>query len=130
MEDTGNKGLEQLLEKLKEYLNTRIKLAKLTLIEKGVYLFSNLITDGLVVIFLILAFLFTSLALGFYLSELLGNSFGGFFIMALLYFVLALIVYLIKDKYLEKPIINGMIKKIFKDEEEKWQKLRFKTLIN
>jgi Putative Actinobacterial Holin-X, holin superfamily III len=118
MEDSGNKGLEQLLEKLKEYLNTRMKLGKLTLIEKGVYLFSNLITDGLVVIFLILAFLFISLALGFYLAELLVNSFGGFFIMAIIYFIFALIIYLIKDKYLEKPIINGMIKKIFKNEEE------------
>lgn len=110
--------MEELIDKIKDYLNTRMKLGKLTLIEKGVLLFANLITDGLVIIFLILAFLFVSLALGFYLSELLGNSFGGFFIVSLFYFVLAIIIYLIKDKYLEKPIINGMIKKILKGEEE------------
>jgi hypothetical protein len=116
MEEAGNKGLEELINKLKEHLNTRMELGKLTLIEKGVLLFANLITDGLVIVFLILAFLFTSLAFGFYFSELLGNTFSGFFVVALFYFIVALIIYLIKDKYLEKPIINGMIKKIFKDD--------------
>jgi len=110
--------MEELLDKIKDYLNTRMRLSKLTLIEKGVLLFANLITDGLVIIFIILAFLFVSLALGFYISELLGNSFGGFFIVSLFYFVLAIIIYLIKDKYLEKPIINNMVKKILKGEEE------------
>jgi hypothetical protein len=118
MEEPGNKSLEEFLEKIKEYLHTRMELGKLTLIEKGVLLFANLITDGLVVVFLILGFLFTSLALGFYFSELLGNTFAGFFIMALVYFIVAFIIYLIKDRYLEKPIINGVIKKIFKKEGE------------
>ncbi len=111
--------MEELLDKIKDYLNTRMRLSKLTLIEKGVLLFANLITDGLVIVFIILAFLFVSLALGFYISELLGNSFGGFFIVSLFYFVLAVIIYLIKDKYIEKPIVNNMIKKILKGEEEK-----------
>lgn len=118
MEETGNKGLEELIEKIKEYFNTRIKLGKLTLIEKSVLIFASLITDGFVAVFLILAFLFISLGLGFYFSELLGNSFGGFFIMAIFYFLVAIIIYLSKDKYLEKPIIESMIKKIFKDDDK------------
>jgi hypothetical protein len=118
MENSGNKGLEEFVEKLKEYFNTRLKLGKLSLIEKAVLVFASLITDGFVVIFLILAFLFVSLGLGFYFSELFGNSFAGFFIMAIIYFIIALIIYLTKDKYLEKPIIESMIKKVFKDEDE------------
>ncbi|KHJ38300.1 hypothetical protein PBAC_15030 [Pedobacter glucosidilyticus] len=110
--------MEELIEKIKEHLNTRMKLAKLSLVEKGVLLFANLITDGLVIIFIVLAFLFVSLAFGFYLSELLGNSYGGFFLVSLFYFLMAVIVYATKDKYLEKPIINNMIKKIFKKQEE------------
>ncbi|WP_026902705.1 phage holin family protein [Pedobacter glucosidilyticus] len=110
--------MEELIEKIKEHLHTRMKLAKLTLVEKGVLLFANLITDGLVIIFLVLAFLFVSLAFGFYISELLGNSYGGFFLVSLFYFLIAVIVYAIKDKYLEKPIVNNMIRKIFKKQEE------------
>lgn len=118
MEDSGNKGLEELIDKIKEYFNTRLKLGRLTLIEKSVLVFAGLITDGFVVVFLILAFLFISLGFGFYISELMGNSFAGFFIVAIFYFALAIIIYLTKDKYLEKPIIESMIKKIFKDDEE------------
>ncbi len=118
MEESGNKNLDELLDKIKLYLNTRMELGKLTLIEKGVLLFANLLTDGLVVVFLILGFLFVSLASGFYFSELFGNTFAGFFIVALFYFIVAFVIYLIKDKYLEKPIINGAIKKIFKNENE------------
>ena len=118
MEESGNKGLKELIEKIKEYFNTRLKLGRLSLIEKCVLILAGLITDGFVLLFLILAFLFISLGLGFYLSALFGNSFTGFFIMAIFYFILALIIYLTKDKYLEKPIIETMIKKIFKDEEE------------
>jgi hypothetical protein len=111
-------GIEDFIDKIKDYLNTRMKLGKLTLIEKGVLIFANLITSGLVIIFLVLAFLFTSLGLSFYLSELLNNTFAGFFIIAFVYFLVALIAYLVKDKYIEKRIINAMIKKVFKDEEE------------
>ena len=118
MEESGNKGVEELIKKIKEYFDIRIKLVRLTLTEKCVLIFAGLITNGIVVIFLILAFLLISLGLGFYLSELFGNSYAGFFIMAIFYFILSLVIYLTKEKYLEKPIVETMIKKIFKDEEE------------
>lgn len=119
MEESGNKGgVEELIKKIKEYFDIRIKLVRLTITEKCVLVFAGLISHGIIVIFLILAFLLISLGLGFYLSELFGNSYAGFFIMAIFYFILALIIYLTKDKYLEKPIIETMIKKIFKEEEE------------
>lgn len=111
-------AIEDFIDKIKDYLNTRMKLGKLTLIEKGVLIFASLITNGFVVIFLVLAFLFASLGLSLYLSALLNNTFAGFFIVAFVYFLVALIAYLIKDKFIEKKIVNAMIKKVFKDEEE------------
>lgn len=109
--------MEELLEKIKEYIDTRIKLSKLVLIEKGSSVFADIVTTIIVVFFLVIAFLFISIALGFYISELIGNSYGGFFIVGLFYFLIALIVFLTKDKYIEKSIVNGIIKKIFKKEE-------------
>jgi ABC-type transport system involved in multi-copper enzyme maturation permease subunit len=112
-------NVEGILDQLKEYVNTRINLAMMVAADKGSQLFANLVTDGFVLICLVLAFLFGSLALGFYLSELIGNTYAGFAIIALFYFIVALIVYLIKDRYLEKPIINAVIKKMFKERNEK-----------
>ncbi|MHB1176784.1 MAG: phage holin family protein [Daejeonella sp.] len=104
--------------KVKEYVEVRKELAILSAVEKGSQLFANLITDGLVLLFGILAILFGSLALGFYLSELLGNTFSGFFIVTGFYFLLAIVIYAVKDKYMEKHIINAVIKKFFMDRNE------------
>lgn len=109
--------MEEVLAKIKEYIDTRLRLGKLVLIEKGTSVFADIITALVIIVFLVLAFLFVSLALGFYISELLGNTYGGFFIVSLFYFLVALIIYLIKDKYIQKSIANTAIKKIFKGED-------------
>ncbi|OYX93779.1 MAG: hypothetical protein B7Y76_11380, partial [Sphingobacteriia bacterium 35-40-5] len=72
----------------------------------------------LVLVLTVLAFLFGSLALGFYLSEVLNNTYGGFLIVAGIYLLGAVILNSIKEKYLEKRIINLVIEKFFKDRNE------------
>ena len=109
---------QEVIGKIKEYLEVRKELAVLTAVEKGSRLFANLLTDGLVVLFGVLTILFGSLALGFYLSELIGNSYSGFLIVTGFYFLVAVIIYSLKDKYMEKRIVNGVIKKFFKDRKE------------
>jgi hypothetical protein len=104
--------------KIKEYVRIRKELVILTAVEKGSQLFANLLTAILVVLFTVLTVLFGSLALGFYLSEIMGNTYSGFLIVAGFYLLIVLIVYLTKDKYLEKRIINNIIKKFFKDKNE------------
>lgn len=104
-----------VVDKIKEYGQVRKELAILIIAEKASQLFANLVTDGLVLLFGVLTFLFGSLALGFYLSEVLGNTYAGFLIIAGFYLLAALIVYLIKDKYMEKSITNAMIRKFFKE---------------
>lgn len=107
-----------ITDRIKEYAQIRKELAILTAVEKGSRLFANLITDGLVVLFAVLTFSFGSLALGFYLSEVLGNTYAGFLIITGFYLLVALIVYFTKDKYMEKAIINKVIAKFFKERNE------------
>ena len=107
-----------ITDRIKEYAQIRKELAILTAVEKGSRLFANLITDGLVVLFAVLTFSFGSLALGFYLSEVLGNTYAGFLIITGFYLLVALIVYFTKDKYMEKAIINKIIAKFFKERNE------------
>jgi uncharacterized membrane protein YbhN (UPF0104 family) len=114
MEDQKLDG-QMIGDKVREYFQIQKELALLTAAEKGSQLFANLITTVLVVLFGILGLFFGSLALCFYLSELIGNSYAGFLIVTGIYLLLAIIIYAIKDKYLEKHIINAAIKKIFSD---------------
>jgi len=107
-----------IIEKVKEYIQVRTELTVLSAVAKGSQLFAGLLIAGLVLILTVLAGLFGSFALGFYLSEVLNNTYGGFLIVAGLYLLGAIILNSIKEKYLEKRIINLVIEKIFKDRNE------------
>ena len=106
---------QNIIEKIKEYIHVRTELSVLSAVDKGSQLFAGLLTDGLVLVLTVLAFLFGSLALGFYLSEVLNNTYGGFLIVAGIYLLGAVILNSIKGKYLEKRIINLVIEKFFRD---------------
>jgi hypothetical protein len=107
-----------IIEKVKEYIQVRTELTVLSAVAKGSQLFAGLLIAGLVLILTVLAGLFGSFALGYYLSEVLNNTYGGFLIVAGLYLLGAIILNSIKEKYLEKRIIYIVIEKIFKDRNE------------
>lgn len=108
----------EIIAKVKEYVDVRKEIAILSAVDKGSQLFANLVTDGLVLLFGVLGVLFGSLAAGFYLSEVLGNTYAGFLIVTGFYFLLAIAFYAVKDKYVEKHIINAAIKRFFKVKHE------------
>ena len=116
MSDTQDKN-QDIIALLKEYIATRVELTKLSVIERTVVIAAAFLTDTFVVIMLLLTFLFGSLTLGFYLSELLDSYAGGFGLLTLFYLLLALIMYFTKDKFVEKYLHNFMVKRVFKDKK-------------
>jgi len=124
MEDKDKeKGIEDLYEDAKNYLDTRVEYTRLYLVEKISKIFADVVTNAAVTICFILAFLFGTFTLALYLSDLLGSLTRGFGCVSLIYIFLALLVYFMKEKYIEKAIINFTIRNYFnkladKDEEE------------
>lgn len=109
----AKKETPPIIDQLKEYVETRIKLAKLQAIESSATVAAGLIADVAVVISMILAFLFASFTLALYLGKVLGDYWIGFGIVAVLYLILALLVKANKQR-IEKPLANTFIQKIFK----------------
>jgi ABC-type sugar transport system permease subunit len=103
-----------ITDQLKEYLETRIKLAKYQAIEGGTSFAANLITDLAIIFVIVLAFIFASITLALFLGDVLNGNWKGFGIVAIIYFIVVLVL-----KYnrqgLEKPIANAFIQKIFKN---------------
>lgn len=121
MEDKKEKELEDLLSEAKAYVETRIQYTKLSYIEKASRLFAYFITGASVVFCFVLAFLFGSVTLGLYLSAVFGSYVKGFGYIAIIYFLLSTIIFLIKNRYLERLLINLFIRKYFdkvNDEDE------------
>ena len=104
--------LPPIIDQLKEYVETRLKLAKYDAIDKSTSILASMITDIIVAISLILTFLFLSFSFAFYLSDVLGSKWQGFGCTALLYLLIAVIIYLAKDK-IQQPLVNLFIKKLF-----------------
>lgn len=109
---------QSLIDKIKEYVGLRIELAKLSAVEKGSKLFATIVTDSIIGILLVLTFVFASFGLCFYLSEVIGNTYVGFFIVAGFYLLICLIIYAVKDSIIEKRLSNRMITKVFKDRND------------
>lgn len=104
---------QSLIDQLKEYVETRIKLAKLQAIEGSSTVFASLITDALIAITIMLGFLFATFTLALYLGHVLGAHWMGFGCVAVLYLLVALIIRFNRKNF-EKPIANAFIKKLFR----------------
>ena len=124
MQENKEKTIEDLLTDTKDYLEARVEYMRLTMVEKMSKAFADMLTGAVVVICFVLAFLFGSVTLALFLSSVFDSYTAGFGCVALIYLIIAVVVYLTKDKYIEKAIINMAIRKYFnkladKEDEEK-----------
>ncbi|TZF85734.1 hypothetical protein FW774_01275 (plasmid) [Pedobacter sp. BS3] len=118
MAENQENNNQDIITLLKEYVSDKVELVRLTIIERIILIVANLITDGLVVLLLVVTLFFGSMALGFYFSELLNSYAGGFGLIALLYLIIAIIVILIKDNHIEKHLHNFTVKRFFRHRKE------------
>ncbi|WP_133779122.1 phage holin family protein [Pedobacter nutrimenti] len=124
MQENKEKNIEDIISDAKGYIDNRIEYTKLYMVEKVSRTFADLVTTTTVIICFVLAFLFGTVTLALFLSDVLGSYTRGFGCVSLIYILLAVIVYFTKDKYIEKAIVNFSIRKFFnkladKDDEEK-----------
>ncbi len=107
------KELDELLADGKAYLDRRLELVQLQAVEKGSKLFAGLVSNTLLALFFLLAFLLGTIALALFLSTIFSSYTLGFASVALFYLVLAIILLLSKGKTLEKYLINTFVRKYF-----------------
>ncbi|MEA4840867.1 MAG: phage holin family protein [Bacteroidales bacterium] len=105
---------ELLWKRAVDYGKTNMELIKLRLLNSVLDLFSSLIPP--VILFFIVGFflLFLSFGLALWLSEILGNVYLGFLIVAIIYGIAAMIVHLFLHKRIKKVVSDYIIKQIFK----------------
>ncbi|PWG82520.1 phage holin family protein [Pararcticibacter amylolyticus] len=118
MSETQEQNQQDIVSLLKEYITTKLELARLSAIERLTVVVSSLITISCVVVAALLTFLFASLTLAFFLGELLDSYAAGFGIVALLYLVVAIVIAKTKEKYINKYLQDFIVKLIFNNKKK------------
>ncbi len=115
-------SFSESFDKSKDYLETQFELLKLKAISRMSRILGSLIVDASKVLLTLLIVFFVSLALGFYLGELMGSYSLGFLSTGGIFLVILLIIRAMEPK-LEAKFMNVTIKRILtkwddEDDEE------------
>ena len=116
MSDEFNR-IESLLGQAKEYVNTRIAQFKLSVAEKISKTMATVIAGLAAALVFFLFLVFAGVAAAIALGQWTGYMWLGFLIMAVVYLLLAIIVWTAKDRILALPIMNAIIGSLFDEEE-------------
>jgi hypothetical protein len=98
-------------QKTKEYLDTQLEILKLKAISKSSRIIGAIVLDVSKLVLVVAIIFFWSLALGFWLGELMGSYSLGFLATGAIFLIILLIVRAIEPK-LEAKFMDVTIKKI------------------
>jgi uncharacterized membrane protein len=123
MQENNTKGIEEIISDAKIYLENRIEYTRLYVVGKVATLVADVITNVVVIICFVLAFLFGSVTLAMFLSSVFDSFTAGFGSVALIYLLIAIGITVGKKSF-EKAIANMAVRKYFnkladKEEDEK-----------
>lgn len=114
MENQPKDHIESLIDRTKDYVETRVELFKLQAINKSSEVISSIVSRLAVAVTMVFFFIILNIGLGLLLGELLGKSYYGFFVLAAIYLITGLLFKSNGDKWFKEPIANRIIKKLFK----------------
>jgi len=108
------KLMESLLERATEYGKTSFELIKLKALDKTSCVISSFASSSVVFILIASFLLFFSLGLSFWLGEILGETCFGFFVVAVFYVVIGIVLNFFMHKWLKRIFTNYIIKQLLK----------------
>ncbi|HEY2649628.1 MAG TPA: hypothetical protein VGI38_10555 [Puia sp.] len=111
---SSTESIKTLIDKSKDYLDTKFELTKLKTIDKSADILSTVVVTISILFVSFLLILFVSLGVALLLGKLLGAYHYGFFIMAGVYAIILLVIYVMREKWIKTPIANELINKMLK----------------
>lgn len=103
--DRNIETIGQLVEALKHYIGLQSKYVKLDVMEKCVRLLSALALAFVLSLLLLICLIYASFAVAFALKTVVGE-FGAFAIVAGFYFLLFVLCFIFRKKWIERPLVR------------------------
>lgn len=108
------KLIQSLLESATEYGKVSFELVKLKIIDKLTGIVSSAIPLSIVIVLISLFLLFLNLGLAFWLGEVMGKTYYGFFSLAAFYLLMAAIIHFFLNKWFKRLIGDYFVKRVLK----------------
>jgi hypothetical protein len=112
--EENTKLIEALLDKATDYGKTSLELVKLKALDKTSDVVSSIVPHSVSLVLLASFLIFLNFGLAFWLGELLGEIYFGFFVIAGFYGITGIIIHFFMHKRLKKMIANYIIKQLLK----------------
>lgn len=109
----------EIVQTVKSLIETRIDLVKNEIQDEFLGIISRVILLIVMGVFLLLAFLFFSLAVAFFLSTYTGSPFMGFLLVGVFYVLLLLILYMLRHSLSIQNKVRGGMKKFIFNKQQK-----------
>ena len=103
--------IESLFDQSKEYTSNRVELLKLKLVDKTSNVASLVISGVVLFVVFILFFMFFNIGIALLIGDLIGKSYLGFLILAVVYAIAGFVVFKGRDKFFKTPILQILIRK-------------------
>jgi len=113
-----NEKLEDIISSTKTYLSNRTELTKLKAVQKGSKLSGEVLSKAVILLLIVMTLLMISAGCAIAVGIWLGNYALGFFAVAVFYLIIALLFILFRDKWIQQPVENIIIRTLLKDEED------------
>lgn len=114
--DNSIEKIEQLFNHFKEYLTNQVKIIKIEIAEKISTIVSTIISLFWVSLFIVLFVIFAGVALALFLGKLTGSNYIGFLIVSGVYLLLAIILWKGKNRFIKIPVMNFLLRQLFKED--------------
>ena len=103
-----------LIDKSKDFLDTKIELARLKTIDKSADVLSTVVVMVSMLFIGTLVIILFSIGLALFLGSLFGAYHDGFFAVGGFYAIVLLILYIQRDKWIKTPVARELINKMLK----------------
>lgn len=109
---------EELATHLREYINNRIAAVKLQVAERTSKVMSNIIAMSVVAALMLVFTIFMSMGAAYAISDWIGKTYAGFLVVGTAWLIIALAIWLARERLLRIPIMNRMLQEMFNHEED------------
>jgi phosphoglycerol transferase MdoB-like AlkP superfamily enzyme len=116
MTDTAT-SIETLFEKAQDYSKTSLELLKLNAIAKSSDVTSTLMARLIIFMVVALSVMIMNIGIAFWISDMLGKDWYGFFIVGIFHAFVALLLFIFRHQWIKDPIHNAIIRKIQNQEK-------------